>query len=274
MTDGLLFWLIPIFLLGICVGSFLNVVIDRLPQGLSLGGRSHCDNCQKQLTWKELIPVFSFLLLGGRCLRCQNKLKWQYPVVELTCGLLFILVFLKQGLGLISLSSFSIVTLLLTLIFHLFLVSSLLALAIIDWKQSLLPDEINLPVILITLFVLVNLVFLGQLTLSSFLLTLGTAALAGLFFSGIVFFTSGKGMGDGDIRIAFLMGLVLGWPKTLIAFYLSFFLASIAALFLIAYGKKRFGQTIALGPFLVFGTFALMFWGEQIQGFWLKIFGF
>lgn len=261
---------ILIFILGTIIGSFLNIVIDRIPAGLALTGRSHCDHCQKELTPKELIPLLSFFWQKGRCTACGAKLEWQYPLVELTTGLLFVLAFVR-----FSPASTSLLLnpgpYLLTpnLLFHLFFFSSLLTLAIIDFKTSLLPDLISLPTIV------VSLIFLFVFSpLHLFLASLITALLSAFFFLLIIFITHGRGMGEGDIRLGFLMGLILSWPKTLIALYLAFFLGATVALALIAARKKRFGQTIPFGPLLILATFIMMFWGGTVQTFWLRIFGF
>lgn len=257
-----------IFILGTIIGSFLNVVIDRIPAGFPLTGRSHCDHCQKELTPEELIPLLSFFWQKGRCTACGAKLEWQYPLIELTTGLLFILALLKLQPTPSPLSPISYF-LNPNLLFFLFLLSSLLALAIIDLKTSLLPDLISLPT------VVVSLIFLFIFSpLHLFLTSLITALLSAFFFWLIIFLTKGRGMGEGDIRLGFLMGLILGWPKTLIALYLAFFLGAAVALALIAGRKKRFGQTIPFGPFLILATFMMMFWGETLQNFWFRMFGF
>jgi len=259
-----------IFILGTIIGSFLNVVIDRIPAGFPLTGRSHCDHCQKELTPQELIPLLSFLWQKGHCTACGAKLEWQYPLVELTTGLLFVLAFVRFSSASFSLPlSPSPYLLTPNLLFHLFLFSSLLTLAIIDFKTSLLPDIINLPTIVISLIFL----FIFS-PLHIFLTSLITALISAFFFWLIIFLTKGRGMGEGDIRLGFLMGLILGWPKTLIALYLAFFLGAFVALALIAGRKKRFGQTIPFGPFLILATFLMMFWGETLQNFWFRMFGF
>ena len=248
-----------IFILGTIIGSFLNVVIDRLPAGLPLTGRSHCDFCQKELIPEELVPILSFIWQRGRCQSCNSRLSWQYPLVELTTGLLFVLALFRFQPNPFFLSP--------ALLFSFFLLSSLLTLAIIDLKTSLLPDQITLPTIAIAI---IFLFLTPQAIVTSLITALGSA----FFFWLIIFITQGRGMGEGDIRLGFLMGLILGWPKTLIALYLAFFLGATVALALIAGRKKRFGQEIPFGPFLILATLLMVFWGEKIQGLWFKIFGF
>lgn len=266
-----------IFALGSIVGSFLNVVIDRLPQGQPLTGRSHCDNCQRQLTSIELIPLFSFLIQKGKCKNCKTKLSWQYPTIELLTALLFVITYLKNPLNAIFSTNPDLILLLgdiSFLLFKFFVISSLLSLTIIDIKDGLLPDEITLPTIGLTLIANLALAIFGVMTYHDLLVVIGIAALIAFFFAFLIFITQGSGMGGGDIRLGLLIGLLLGWPKALIGLYVAFLTAAVVALLLIAIRKKRFGQTIPFGPFLVLGTYLMLFWGNEIQSFWFRIFGF
>lgn len=241
-----------IFIIGISIGSFLNVVIDRLPFGKPITGRSHCDRCGKILSWFDLVPLFSFLFLCGRCRFCKAKLSWYYPIVELTTGILFILTC-------ITIIKIFTVIIIIGLVFFLFIVSSLIVIFFTDLKYGIIPDKVVYPTIVITfLFIIFHFPFsISQHIFSAF----GSF----LFFLLLFFITRGRGMGLGDVKFAFLQGLLLGWPNILIGVYAAFLTGAVAAIILVVWGKKRFrGSTIPFGPFLVIGTIIALFWGAAI----------
>ncbi len=250
-----------IFLFGLVVGSFLNVVIFRLESGEQVArGRSHCQYCRHTLEWHDLIPVLSFLALGGKCRYCKKKLSIQYPLVELATGMLF--VFTVQFFD-IRYLIFDIKNLL-TISYYLFITSALIVIFVYDFRHYIIPDKIVYSAIVIT--------FLYQLAISQypisniqyFISFILAAFLASGFFFAIVVITKGAGMGGGDVKLAFLMGLALGWPKILAALFLTFTIGAICGIILIALKRKKFKSEIPFGPFLVLGTFAALFWGEEI----------
>ncbi|MCL5433261.1 MAG: prepilin peptidase [Patescibacteria group bacterium] len=249
---------ISVFLIGISIGSFLNVLIDRIPREESIiRGRSYCERCKKKLTWKDLIPVVSFILLKGKCRYCHSPISWYYPIVELITGILFILVFNVQLIQ----NSQSLIsqTAIISLIYYLFISSSLIVIFFTDLKYGIIPDKILYPTIGVSLlFQILNTRYLIPNTISS-------AIGAFLFFLLLFLITKGKGMGFGDVKFVFFMGLFLGFPKILSAFYVAFLTGAVVSLILILWGKKRFfGGTIPFGPFLVFATFVCFFYGEKI----------
>ena len=255
----MIFFLILFFILGSAIGSFLNVVIDRTVRRETLLGRSYCDNCHATLKTVDLIPIFSFVGLGGRCRVCKKPVSWQYPIVEAIAGILFVLSFLTLSTaGNLAIAS---------LLFNFFLVSILIIVAEVDIKFSLIPTSFVYLASLIAL--LYNFIFLNQ---DAFVQNVGTAFLAALVFGLIVLVTRGKGMGTGDITLAFLMGLVLGFAQTLLAVFLAFFFGALVSVFLIILGKKHFGQTIPFAPFLVLGFLLSLFWGTQILRWYLMVY--
>ena len=279
----LLFYFI-ILILGLIVGSFLNVVIFRLENGEKIvNDRSKCLRCKHVLAWYDLIPVLSFIFLKGKCRYCEERISWQYPVVEMGTGILFIIVFSIQY------SVFSIFYLL----FWFYIVSALIVIFVYDLKHYIIPDKVIYPAIAITfiyrlfeilnfghlnLFRIWNLPAQGWSALGGEIGNLITvfnpfiaAILASAFFLSIVLLTHGRGMGGGDVKLGFLMGLILGWPLVLIALFLSFILGSIIGIFLILVGKKKMKSMIPFGPFLVLGTFIAMFWGEWIMGWYVNM---
>jgi len=261
-----------IFIFGLVVGSFLNCVIYRLNSGQSfLKGKSFCPYCHHLLSWQDLIPIFSFLILKGRCRYCHQKISWQYPLVEISTAFLFLL---------ISLKFFTIVNFI-SIGILLILASFLVVIFVYDLKHYIIPDKIIYSAIVLAflyqLFRIWNLEFVSNLgfRIWDFLTLINpliSAILAAGFFFMIVLVSRGKWMGMGDVKLAFFMGLFLGWPKILVALFLAFFIGASIGLILIALGKKTLKSEIPFGPFLVTGTFLAVFFGEKIIDFYLNLF--
>lgn len=244
------------FVLGTSVGSFLNVVIDRTSRGESILGRSYCDWCRAKLTTVDLIPIISFFLLSRKCRHCKKALSWQYPLVESLCGVLFALTFwqLSQS-GQLALT---------TIFYTLFLVSVMIVVAVVDMKFSLIPTSYVYAASLIALFYNFFL-FDTAIFIDRVIAAFGAA----LFFLAIVLITRGRGMGEGDIVLGFLMGMVLGKEAGVLSIFLAFVLGAVVSLFLIILGKKKFGQTIPFAPFLVLGFILSLFWASPIIDWYL-----
>jgi len=238
-----------LFILGLCFGSFLNVVIYRLPKNKSLFGRSYCDNCKRKLSFFDLIPLLSFVFLKGKCRYCKKKIDPIIPIVELITGILFATTILKFPV--FSPSS------LLNLIYYLFILSSLVSIFFIDIKNGIIPNKITYPAIFLTFIF----VFFDQRIIESFL----TAFLTALFFFLLYIFTRRRGMGFGDIKLVFLIGLFLGFLKIIFSLYIAFLTGAFVSLILILWGKKKFSKdSIAFGPFLVLGAIITVFLGDLL----------
>jgi len=244
-----------IFLFGLAVGSFLNVLIDRLPKDESvIKGRSYCDRCKKPLLWYDLIPLLSFLILKGKCRNCHSPISYFYPTVELITGVIFVFlfIFLPQENIKYQISNIKYV---ISLIYYLFITSSLIIIFFTDLKYGIIPDKIVYPAVLVSLF------YLFIIHNSLFLIHVMSALGAFLFFLILYLGTKGRGMGFGDVKLVFLLGLFLGWPKVIVAFYIAFLTGAVVGCILILWGKKRLtGGTIAFGPFLVLGAIISLFW--------------
>ena len=275
-----------IFILGLIIGSFLNVVIFRLENGEKIvNDRSKCLRCKHILAWYDLIPIFSFIFLKGSCRYCKKKISWQYPTVEIATGILFVLIFNFQFSIFNEFSIFNFSALggpalgwqfLLSISYLLFIASSLIVIFAYDIKHYIIPDKVIYPAIAVALgFNLFNDVIINNnfqfpifnfqsILNSQFLNFLFSAILAGGFFYAIVVITKGRGMGGGDVKLGFLMGLILGWPLVLIALFLSFIIGSVVGIFLILVGNKKMKSMIPFGPFLVLGTFIALFFGKGI----------
>ena len=276
-----------IFLIGLAVGSFLNSVIYRLAvKDTALKGRSRCPKCKHALVWQDLIPVLSFIILRGKCRYCKRKISWQYPLVEISTALLFLIIFNFQfpvfkTIFLLAISCFLIV------------------IFVYDLKHYIIPDKIIYPAVVITFIyqLFENLVIknwalienwkpFGALRLSALRLRLeevvstaeplkienltpllfyfSAAFGAALFFALIVLVSKGRWMGVGDIKLAFLMGLLLGWPQIVAALFLSFFLGAVTGVILVASRRKTMGSEVPFGPFLTAAAVITLFFGERI----------
>ena len=281
-----------IFLFGLIIGSFLNVVIFRLGTKKSaLKGRSFCPHCKHTLAWYDLIPVLSFVLLKGQCRYCAKKISWQYPLVEIATGLLFLQTFVfvnfvrhAEFISASSVVDFGSATEMTTLIIQcglLLAVGSLLIIIFVyDLKHYLIPDKIIFPAIAIAFLYRISLqstVYGLRPSVGAKLLTLTTfyplfaAFGAATFFLLLVLITRGKGMGIGDIKLAFLMGLLLSWPQITTALSIAFLSGGLIGLALILTRKKKLKSMVPFGPFLASGTIIALFWGEKIINWYWKI---
>jgi len=287
-----------IFIFGLVIGSFLNVVIFRLEKGgKMINDRSKCLHCSRILAWYDLVPILSFIFLKGKCRYCGKPISFQYPLVELATGILFVLI-LDYTLQINELVNYGL-QFLLFLFYYLFIAGVLIVIFVYDLKHYIIPDRVIYPTIFVALgFNLLNDFFDNNFRLfnfsisqfhdfsssnlqflifniqnSQFINYLFAAILAGVFFLSIVILTCGKGMGGGDVKLGFLMGVVLGWPAVMAALFLSFILGSVVGVFLILAGKKKMKSEIPFGPFLVLGTFVAIFWGREIIGWYFGIIG-
>lgn len=239
------FNLILTLVLGLIVGSFLSMLIPRLhyeEKGIFFG-RSHCSNCKKTLAARDLIPLFSFLINGGKCRFCKKKVSIFYPSIELTTALTFVALCVAHT----NLVHFVISAFFFTILIFIFFY---------DLRFQEIHDGVMLPAILIAA---VLVYFFGDIYSS-----LIAAAIAVFFFGGQYVISKGKWIGIGDLRIGIFMGLMLGWQKLLIAIFIAYILGSIIGLSLIALKKAGAKTAVPLGPFLVIGAAIAYFFGDQL----------
>ena len=242
-------------LTGALIGSFLNVVIVRLPQNESLVvPRSRCRACGTELHWFDNIPVLSFLALRGRCRTCGGAISWRYPIIEAVTSLLF---------ALSAWRSTSPADLLVAWLF----LSALVAIAGIDLERQLIPDRITLPGIVVGFVTS----FLG--TRVSWL-----ESLLGILVGGAILFAvimlSGGGMGGGDMKLSAMMGAFLGYKLALLALLLAVILGGLVALGLLSTGIRRRKDPIPFGPFLATAATVAILWGEAVLTWYLRAFSF
>lgn len=246
-----------VFFFGLCFGSFFNVVVYRLNHGFSpLKGRSFCPKCKKKIPWYDNLPLVSFFLLKGKCRFCHSPISWQYPLVELATGCLTLLVIFYSRL---VLEVNFVVTL-----YWLLITYFLIIIFVSDLRYQIIPDEVVFGAIFVSFFY--SLLVAHDLTL------IVSGLGASLFFLFLVIVTRGKGMGMGDVKLAGLMGLVLGYPGIIVALIVAFLTGALVGVILVLIGKKELGSQIPFGPFLVWSTWLSLFWGQSIWQYYLEKF--
>lgn len=259
------------FVIGLCVGSFVNVVIYRTLHGMSpYKGRSICDNCKRQLTWYENIPLVSYVVLGGKCRTCKKQIDWSYPVVEFATGLLF-LWWASLGVAFFRLSTFP--HLYLQPAFWLVVGIILVLVFFVDWLYGIIPDFAVATLGLLTLGYRVYLVTTGVMQASDFWLSVLAGLVSGLFFLALYLGTRGKGMGFGDVKFSVVMGFLLGYPKAIVGFFVSFLIGAVVGVGVLLYKKKMRGQRVPFGPFLILGLVIALVWGEEIWRWYMGVLG-
>jgi prepilin signal peptidase PulO-like enzyme (type II secretory pathway) len=289
------FGYLGLFVLGLFIGSFLNVVADRSSKGLSfLKGRSKCDDCDKALGVKDLVPLFSYMFLKGKCRYCSTKLSAYYPLSELLTGLLF--AGLAYYIGVFNYTDHSVwfSYVYLTSVF-----SAMVVLLLADLKYRLLPNNVIYPttvfVILMTTIAFAFLAYssykamnaepFGQylikvgywrdqmyLVARSIGLTFLSAFALAMFFWLLILITKGKGMGGGDLKLAFLIGLFNGFPGNVVAIVLAFVLGAAYSLVLVVLRRKSMKDTIPFGPFLILGSVLAFVFGRTLLSFYTQYF--
>lgn len=247
---------------GLVIGSFLNVCIYRLPQGLSVVvPRSHCPQCGRFIHWYENIPVLSYLMLGGRCHHCRKHISLRYPLVEGLTGLLSFLAMWKFGLG----PAYGL--------YFLCLIAPLIVVAFIDLDHRMIPDFISLPGIaagmLTTLLV-------NDLPLTAALLRSLWGILAGggsLFLISWVYekLRHQEGIGGGDVKLAAMLGAFFGWKGVFVILLLSSLLGSITGILLMIVLRKGLKLAIPYGPFLAGGALVHLFVGPELIQWYLGL---
>lgn len=259
-----LLFLVMIFVLGSCLGSFVNMVIYRMAVNYKLESkkfevksenRSFCDCCGRQLRWFENIPMVSWLVQGGKTRCCGEKLPLSYPVVEIIMGLSFLINYQLT----IRNYQFNI-----SFILSLVVITLLVFSAVFDFKYMILPDFSTIILILIAFVG----VIIDERNIIPYLLS-AIGAFVFLLFLHIV--TKGKGMGMGDVKYVLFMGLLLGPEKTIMAFYVAFVAGAIVGLFLMMINKMGRKSVIPFGPFLILGTFAAWWFGNDIGSIVQKV---
>ena len=246
-------------LLGLAVGSFLNVCIDRLPRNESIiNPPSHCPVCQNKLAVKDLIPVFSYLRLRGRCRYCQASIPRRLFWVELATGLIFAFLYWHYGLS-VELGVMAFYACLFTIIF------------VIDLEHGLILNKVIYPCMIVALLLaLYPLPWLND----SMAMRIAYAALGGAIGFAILFLialVSRGGMGWGDVKLAALIGLATGFPLVFFSIIMGAILGGIVAVALVIAKKRKRRETIPFGPFLALAAMITLLWGSSILSWYLGL---
>ncbi len=241
-----------VFLMGIVVGSFLNVCIYRLPKGETVVTTpSHCMHCNKRLHWWELFPLFSWIALGGKCSGCKGKISPQYPIIEAINGVLWVVVFHYYGFEIISLIG-------------MLLSSALLTLTVIDFRTF----EIPRPITLFTTVLGVVRVLTDMANYQDYLL--GCAVVTGFLYL-LFILSGGSAIGGGDVKLMFGCSLILGFQLGVFSFLLACVIGSVIHLIRMgAFGAER---RLAMGPYLSMGVYISLLWGQDIVSWYLAQLG-
>jgi prepilin signal peptidase PulO-like enzyme (type II secretory pathway) len=245
-----------VFIFGIIIGSFLNVVSLRFNTGVGLNGRSKCMSCGKKLSWHELIPVLSFILQKGTCRGCKSKISWQYPLVEFISGVIFALIFIK----------FTPTSALVAFTMFVFLVSTgiLMVATVYDIKHKIIPDQLSYTFAGLSL---INLFIGGTswLHMPSWSALLAGPILA-LPFALLWYFSKGNMMGLGDAKLVLGIGWFLGLSAGVNALVLAFWIgAAISLIWLwFAHGKVKMKTEIPFGPYLIIGMYIVFLFNIQV----------
>ncbi len=249
-----------IFLIGLCIGSFLNVCIFRLPAGRSIvRPPSACPACAANINWYDNIPILSYILLRGRCRGCGAAISVRYPLVELLSGLFALAVWMRYGPHPYTL-------------FYYAFIAALLVVTFIDLDHRIIPDEISLPGIPIGFaasFFLPSLSWLDSL--------MGILIGGGTLFAiawGYQRFTGKEGMGGGDIKLLAMIGAFIGWQGVLFTIMASSFIGTLAGVMVMIRMRKGMKLAVPFGPFLAIGAILYLFFGPQVidwylNGMWL-----
>ena len=241
-----------VFIFGLIIGSFCNVVIYRLPQGASIiTPGSHCPSCRTPIRPWDNIPLLSYLLLRGRCRACKEPFSLRYPSVELLTGVLYVLLWFKFGLSI----HFAV---------HAALTSTLLTVAVIDYDHKIIPNTITLPGVVIGL----------GLSLRALPIT-PLASLLGIILGGAFFYlialVSRGGMGGGDIKLIAMIGAFLGWQGAIFTIFSGALLGSLVGVTLMLLGRKGRKDKVPFGPFLSTGAILFMLCGDDLIQWYLNL---
>lgn len=247
MLETILYALV--FIYGIIVGSFLNVCIYRIPLKESVvTTRSHCMKCGYQLKWYDLVPVFSYVFLRGRCRKCGDRISPQYPLIELLNGILWVLTFVYTGINITSLI-YSLV------------ISALIVLSVIDFRTFEIPVSIN---VYIGIMALINIVTDYEHILTYII---GMIIVSGVLYL-MYFLSNGRAIGGGDVKLMAACGLLLGWKLIIVAFIFGCLYASVIHILRMVISKKD--HMLAMGPYLSAGVITAMWFGSHIVNWYVN----
>lgn len=246
-------------ILGLILGSFLNVLILRLPKNQTLWGRSLCPHCNKVISWYDNIPLLSFLILNRKCRNCKNKISFQYPLVEALTGTLSVLTLLHVDYDTTY-----------YLLWFIFFICPLVAISFIDFKHKIIPDSLSLSGIITGVFT--QLILQWPWWKNALIQSgLGILVGGGFFLAiamGYYFIRKKEGLGGGDIKLGAMLGAFLGWEALIWVFMIGSFSGLIYGIFYSFSKKAKTEPTIPYGPFLAFGAILWFFFQNTLLTWW------
>lgn len=248
-----------VFTFGLFMGSFLNVVADRLTNGITLLGRSKCESCNHKLSWRDLIPIISFIELRGKCRYCRASFSNSYFITEIFTGVVYLLTYILSQ----NIFDNYLITFL-----HLLIVSVLIVMVISDIKYQIINDEMQILLFIfgsLRLYLLANyLIFNIGETFQLYAFSLLNGVLVMLPILLIFTISKGRGMGFADVKFAFIAGFILGLFGGLLSIYIAFVTGGLFGILLIIFKKVSRKSKIAFGPFLVLGFYIVMFYSDYL----------
>jgi leader peptidase (prepilin peptidase)/N-methyltransferase len=256
-----------VFLYGLIIGSFFNALVYRIRKGKGVTGRSFCPNCKHQLSWIDLVPVLSYLVLGGRCRYCKKEISKRYVVGELSLGAILLTTF-----GFFNLThQFSIESskYLGSLMLVLLIVGCLFLISYYDILYQEIPNEFNVALLLISIGYLAYLGYLGGQPVIPNLLT---GIFLFILFYSLVYFSKETIMGGGDAKMLFSLGIILGPLGSLGMIMFGSIAGSIYGLTLIGLKKAGLKTEVPFGPFLALGAYIFLLFGDVLINFYARIF--
>jgi len=266
-----IFIAITAFAFGTIIGSFLNVVIWRLPRQQSLGGRSHCPHCGYTLKAVNLLPVISYVLQGGSCVNCNKRISARYPLIEVITGMLFAAAAVHSlAFGINALAVLELLRLL-------FVIAVLVAVFVIDLEHYLILDVVIFPAVGVTLVLNLLIDLMAHKSVLTFTSLTGGGVAAALLAAGFFYVlwrvSAGKWMGFGDVKLNIFLGLVLGFPGIAVGLFLAFMIGSGVGLALIALKLKQLQSRVPFGTFLSIGAILALFYGHQLAKWYASLIG-
>lgn len=247
-----------IFILGLLIGSFMNVCIYRVPKGESIAfPPSHCSLCKHQLSVLDLFPVLSYIFLKGRCRYCQEKISIRYPLVETCIAIVFILVYHKYGISVEGIA------------YAVFLCLLFIA-SLIDYDHMIIPNSINLTIAISgILFALLG--WTVNIKQAAFGFIVGGGIFFLLALLSMLLFRK-EGMGGGDIKLVAASGIYLGAQNVMISFILTCYISGIILLIMLLFKKVKKGQYIPFGPFIATGMMIVVLYLDKVVELYYRIF--
>ena len=248
MVDSIIFGLV--FIIGLVIGSFINVCVERIPAKQSIFKREFiCKECGIKIRFLDMIPVISYLVLKGRCRKCRNKISVWYPIVELTNGFCYVLIFFVNGLNLVS-------------ILFCLLTSALITLSLIDFKTYEIPFGINVFIFILGIVRLIS----DYSNWSNYII-----GMVAIFIPLMLLYYASKGaaIGGGDVKLMASCGLLIGWKLIIVSFFMGCILGSIIHVIRIKVSNED--HMLAMGPYLSLGVFITMLYGNKLIEWYLSL---